>query len=196
MRHRPADLGRGLVLAQSFVHNLAQQVLIGPSEKLDLGDEFGPDPMDAPEHQRRAEAAGARRRRFERHFVRNQRLQPAPQARELRLLDAGAGAAAIDEASFRIVIGEQQRAQPRPGPFGIGPSHDNKFFAVEAFGFNPQAAVAGRVERIGAFGDDALERHGAGFGVEIPAAADPDDRCSARARSPSPARRQAAPFAR
>ena len=38
--------------------------------------------------------------------------------------------------------------------------------------FDPQAAVAGRIRRIGALGDDALERHGAGFLVKRPAMAD------------------------
>ena len=50
MRHLAAHLGRGLVLPQSFIDHLAQQIVIGPGEKLDLGDELRPYPMDAAEH--------------------------------------------------------------------------------------------------------------------------------------------------
>jgi hypothetical protein len=44
--------------------------------------------------------------------------------------------------------------------------------AVQTFDLNPKAAVAGRVSRIGAFRDDALERHGAGLFVKFPAVPD------------------------
>jgi hypothetical protein len=60
----------------------------------------------------------------------------------------------------------QQRAEPRPGAFGIGPADNDKFLAVKAFDLNSQAAVAGRIRRIGALGDDALQRHRAGFFIE------------------------------
>jgi hypothetical protein len=61
MPHRTAHPGRRLVLAQTLVHDLAQQIVVGPGQKLDLGDHFGPHPMHAAEHQRRSEAAGTRR---------------------------------------------------------------------------------------------------------------------------------------
>ena len=74
------------------------------------------------------------------------------------LLDAGAGTAGVDEASFGIVIGEQQRAEPWPGAFRIGLTDHHEFLAVQAFQLAPQAAVAGRVRGIDAFRDDALDR--------------------------------------
>jgi len=60
-------------------------------------------------------------------------------------------------ASVRIVVGEQQRAEPRPRPFGIGPADHHEFLALQAFDVDPEAAIAGCVGRIGALGDDALE---------------------------------------
>jgi hypothetical protein len=43
---------------------------------------------------------------------------------------------------------------------------------MQAFDLDPQAAVAGRVSRIGAFRDDALETHPAGFLVKFAAVPD------------------------
>jgi hypothetical protein len=83
-----------------------------------------------------------------------------------RLLDAGAGAAGIDQPAVRIVVGEQQRAEPRPPPFRIGPADHQKFLAVEAFDLEPQAAIARRVGGIGAFRDDAPELQFAGLLME------------------------------
>src|SRR5689334_21766834 len=44
-----------------------------------------------------------------------------------------------------------------------GPADHDEFLAVEAFDLEPDAAVAGRVGRIGAFRDDALELQLAGL---------------------------------
>ena len=55
---------------------------------------------------------------------------------------------------------------------GVGPADDDKFHAVQAFDLDPQAAVAGGIWRIGAFGDDPLERHGAGLLMECAAVPD------------------------
>jgi hypothetical protein len=93
----------------------------------------------------------------ERHRVDRKRLQSAPQPLQLRLLDAGAGAAGIDKPAVWIVVGEQQRAEPWPAAFGIGPADDDKFLAVKAFDLEPQATVGGGIGCIGAFRDDALE---------------------------------------
>jgi hypothetical protein len=60
-------------------------------------------------------------------------------------------ATGIDQPSVRIVVGEQQRAEPRPPSFGIGPADRDGLLAMQAFHLEPQAAVAGRVRRIGAF---------------------------------------------
>jgi hypothetical protein len=45
VRHRTADVARRLVLAQALVHDLTQKVVVGPGQKLDLGDQLGPHPM-------------------------------------------------------------------------------------------------------------------------------------------------------
>jgi hypothetical protein len=52
--HRAADLGRRLVLAQPSVDDLAQQVVIGPGQVFDFGDQFGSHPMHAAQNERRA----------------------------------------------------------------------------------------------------------------------------------------------
>jgi hypothetical protein len=41
VRHRPAHFGRRLVLAQNLVDDLAQQIVLGPGQKLDFGDQLG-----------------------------------------------------------------------------------------------------------------------------------------------------------
>jgi hypothetical protein len=105
-------------------------------EIFDFGDHLGPHPIHAAQDQWRSEAAVARRRRLERHLVDRKRLQPAPQPRQLRMCDAGAGAAGIDQPPIRIVIGEQQSAEPGPRAFGIGPAdHEGKSHSDAANGY-------------------------------------------------------------
>jgi hypothetical protein len=54
-RCRSANLGRRLVLTQTPVNDLPQQVVVvGPGEVLDLSDKFGPHPMHAAKHQHRS----------------------------------------------------------------------------------------------------------------------------------------------
>ena len=48
---RPSHLGRRLILPQTFINDLPQQIVVGPGEVFDLGDELGPDPMHAVEQQ-------------------------------------------------------------------------------------------------------------------------------------------------
>ena len=43
MRHLGPHLARRLVLAQPIVDDLAQQIVIGPGQKLDLGEQADPD---------------------------------------------------------------------------------------------------------------------------------------------------------
>jgi hypothetical protein len=57
MRRLAAHLGRRLVLAEALVNHLAQEIVVGPGEIFDLGNQLGPHPMHAAEDQRRAEAA-------------------------------------------------------------------------------------------------------------------------------------------
>jgi hypothetical protein len=53
------------------------------------------------------------------------------------------------------VIGEQQRAQVRPGALRVGTADHNKLFAVEVLDLQPRAAaIAGPIGRV-----DALRHH-------------------------------------
>ena len=60
MRHQVPHLRCRLVLAQTLIDDLAQQIVIRPGQKFHLGDELGPHPMHAAQNERRSEAAGAR----------------------------------------------------------------------------------------------------------------------------------------
>ena len=51
-------------------------------------------------------------------------------------------------------------------PFGVGPAGDDEFAAVEAFRFDPGAAVAWEVGLVEALGDDAFEAVAAGGAAE------------------------------
>ena len=42
VRYRTADVLRRFVLAQAFVDDLTQQIVLGPGQEFDLGDELGP----------------------------------------------------------------------------------------------------------------------------------------------------------
>src|SRR5207244_4261582 len=55
MRHLAPHLDGRLVLAQTLIDDLAQQVVAGPGEKFHLGDELGPYPMHAAEDKGRTE---------------------------------------------------------------------------------------------------------------------------------------------
>jgi hypothetical protein len=92
MRRGAADLCGRLVLAQALVDHLAKQVVLRPGQILDFGDKLRPHPMHAAQDERGAEPAGARRRDNERHLRSSQRLQVAPQALKLRVVDAGVSA--------------------------------------------------------------------------------------------------------
>jgi len=46
-----AHVSRWLVVAQADIDHLAQQIVLGPGQKLDLHDELGANPMHAAEHQ-------------------------------------------------------------------------------------------------------------------------------------------------
>jgi hypothetical protein len=67
------------------------------------------------------------------------------------------------------VIGEQQRPEPVPGTFRIGPADHHELFAVQAFNLEPQAAIAGRVARVGPLRDNPFQLQGARMLVETPA---------------------------
>jgi hypothetical protein len=51
----PSDICRRLVLAKPDINRMSQEVVRRPGQIGDLGDELRLDPMDAGEHERRAE---------------------------------------------------------------------------------------------------------------------------------------------
>jgi hypothetical protein len=63
----------------------------------------------------------------------------------LRVANAGAGAAGIDQPAIGIVVAEQQSPEPGPGAFGIGPADHHELLAVHALDLDPQTAIFGRV---------------------------------------------------
>jgi hypothetical protein len=79
MRHVTPHVPRRLVLAQPFIDDLAQEIILRPGQELDLGDQLRPHPMDPRQNQRRAEPGRARRRHVEQHLGDGERLQPPPQ---------------------------------------------------------------------------------------------------------------------
>jgi hypothetical protein len=52
LRHGTPYLFRALVLSETLVDHLAKQVVIGPSQVLDLDHKLRPNPMHAAQHQR------------------------------------------------------------------------------------------------------------------------------------------------
>ena len=87
-------------LLSSFIDRLAQQIVLGPGEKLDLDNELGPHPMRAAEHEGQAEAGAARGRRIERIRV----VASGCSRRPLKLggIDTGADAAGVDQLFVRM----------------------------------------------------------------------------------------------
>src|SRR5262249_61433770 len=60
----------------------------------------------------------------------------------------------------------------RPRPFGIGPADHHELLAVQAFHFQPQAAIAGGVRRVASLRNDPFEIQRARLLIESPAAPD------------------------
>jgi hypothetical protein len=100
VRNRTADLGSRLVLAQTDVNHLTEQVLIRPGQIFDLGHQLGPDPMHAAEHERRAKPACPRQR----HVVIS-RLDPD----HWRVEYAGGGSGMFREADIRAYVTSAER---------------------------------------------------------------------------------------
>jgi hypothetical protein len=60
VRNRAAHFGRRLVFALTLIDDLPLEIIVGPGEELNLGDELRPYLMHPAQHQRRTEAAAAR----------------------------------------------------------------------------------------------------------------------------------------
>jgi hypothetical protein len=62
MRYRTTNLGSVLVLARTFVDDLPEQIVVGPGQEFNLGDQLGLHSVHAAEHERRTEAVRSRSR--------------------------------------------------------------------------------------------------------------------------------------
>jgi len=75
MRWAAAHLAGQLILALAQVDDMPEQTVRGPLDVTNLYDHLRAHPMDPAKHQRRTEAATARGRYRERHFVHRQGLK-------------------------------------------------------------------------------------------------------------------------
>ncbi len=102
----------------------------------------------------------------------------------------------ISQAHNGLWIGDQSAKVYRGVRTNSGwpsrPANHDEFGAVEAFDLAPQAAVAGRIGRIDAFRDDALDLHRAGLGPQSPGLGLASARCQDRHRGVVTSRSMAA----
>jgi hypothetical protein len=70
-------------------------------------------------------------------FLDRQRLKALVQRRQRLLAYAGADAPGVKQTSVRFVVCEQQRAEVKARPFGVGPADDNELLTIEALRFAP-----------------------------------------------------------
>jgi hypothetical protein len=78
-----------------LVDHLPQQVIVCPTEILDLDDKLGSHPMNPAENEGRPETAGARRRHIQWHVGCGERLQEVPQSLKLRIFDTTSSATGV-----------------------------------------------------------------------------------------------------
>ena len=116
-------------------------------------------------------------RRGEGHFVRRELVKFRIEFALEFLREAGAGAAGVDELSFRISVlrglfidAEKQRAEAVGAFGGVGVAADDELLLEAAFGLEPVGAAAGAVGGV-ALGDDAFGSELAGLGEDGGAAA-------------------------
>jgi hypothetical protein len=68
-------------------------------------------------------------------------LEAAPHSLKLGDRHPGADTTRIDQPPIRRIAAEQQRADPMSATSGIGPSHTDKLFAIEALDLKSSAAI-------------------------------------------------------
>ena len=110
------DFGRGLVFAESFERARPYHPVAGPSGELDLGDQFGLQPVDARLVPRRVLT-------LERILVNREFLQSWENSPDDVLAEARANASAIDEM-FVAIDSREQRAE---APAFAGPAAEHDF---------------------------------------------------------------------
>src|SRR6267378_671136 len=121
----------------------------------------------------------------ERRLVDLERLQQLHDARELFLVEPGAGMSRVDEAlPVWIVDAEQQRAEVRARLPRLGPAADDELLFVDDLQLAPVGrALAGLVARVGVLGDEAFPAFLEGALVQRAAVA-ADDLADAENRGP------------
>jgi hypothetical protein len=124
---RSHDLPRRLVLAQTLIRDLAQQALIGPGQKCHFGHELGSQASGCARGRAASRNGLFGAGKFKRHPRRRERFNPLAQPRQFCCVHARAGAARINEAPLRGVIGQQQGAEMLARAFRIGPAGDQEF---------------------------------------------------------------------
>ena len=144
----PYLIGR-LVLAETDVNRMAQEVVGRPCQIGDLGDKFRLDPMNARQHKRRAETRPAWRQHVKGRRLAGERVETAPQIGKNFHRHARANTAGIDQLAVIREVAEQERSEMRPRAFRIRPADDDEFLAVQGFGFAPEAAVSRRIRPLG-----------------------------------------------
>jgi hypothetical protein len=152
----PYLIGR-LVLAETDVNRVAQEVVGRPCQKGDLGDKFRLDPMNARQHKRRAETSPAWRQHVKGRRLAGERVETAPQIGEDFVRHPRAHAAGVNELAVVGIVAQQERPEMRPRSFRLRPANDNELLPLQPFGFTPQTAVPRRIGRIDRFGDDAFK---------------------------------------
>src|SRR5215472_10845688 len=88
------------------------------------------------------------------------------------MVDPRSDTPGINQPSVGIVISEQERPEPPTCALRISPANHYELLAVLTLDLDPQAAIAGRIRRVAALGDDSLQRHFADLGVELRAPSD------------------------
>src|SRR5580704_16353314 len=156
---RVHDLLGPLVLAQPLERGVAQDAVGGDVAVPDLRDEARLGPV----HALFRHSLGQRDRRV----WTDDRIEASAQLDKLRGIKPGADPPGITERPDRIVIGEQQRAEPLPAALGIGKADDDELVIVEAFDLEPVGAAAGAGGLVAALRDDAFELIFAGVAVEF-----------------------------
>jgi hypothetical protein len=154
-----SDLAGGLVVAEADKDGVAEQPVVGPGEN-------GSNPMDARQREATADARLARGRNGEGRGFDCERRKARVQRGERPLRHSSSDPAGVQETAVVIVTGEEKRAEIGSRPFGGGPAGDDEFAAVEAFRFDPGAAVAWEIGPVEALGDDAFEAVAAGGAAE------------------------------
>jgi len=95
-------------------------------------------------------------------------LQTMPEAAEFRMVNTDPDAPGIYDPPVRVVI-RQEPSHGREPSGSVQPTPTN---SSRSSHLTPQSAIAGRISRIGAFGDDSLQRHFANLSIELRALSD------------------------